>query len=96
LIVVLAWMFGAPSPISLVPLAIIYQAFTYMAAVPGLPEAVAVAFFGGVLPAGEAFAVVLLFRALTAYLQVVLALVYLPVNGLLRSILERRDEQIAR
>jgi hypothetical protein len=34
--------------------------------------------------------VVLLFRALTAYFQVALGLVYLPVIGALRAILERR------
>ncbi len=79
-----------PSLATVVPVAIIYQAFTYMAPAPGIPEAGAVAFFGPLLPGGEAFVVVLLFRALTAYFQVALGLVYLPVIGALRAILERR------
>jgi hypothetical protein len=90
LLVLLAWMFGAPSVAAVVPVAIVYQAFTYIAPAPGIPEAGAAAFFGALLPGGEAFVVVLLFRALTAYFQVGLGLVYLPVIGALRAILERR------
>jgi hypothetical protein len=90
LLVLLAWMFGAPSLAAVVPVAIIYQAFIYISPAPGIPEAGAAAFFGGLLPGGEAFVVVLLFRALTAYFQVALGLVYLPVIGALRAILERR------
>ncbi len=89
-IVLLAHLLGAPSMGDFVPVAIVFQAFTYMALVPGVPEAAAVAFFGTLLPAGDAFVVVLLFRALTAYFQVALGLVYLPVIGALRAILERR------
>ncbi len=90
LLVVLAWLFGTPSAGAAVPVAIIYQAFTYIAPAPGIPEAGAAAFFGALLPGGGAFVVVLLFRALTAYFQVALGLVYLPVIGALRAILERR------
>jgi hypothetical protein len=93
LLVVLGHLFGARSVGELIPLAIIYQAFTYIAPAPGIPEAGAIAFFGGVLSEGDAFVVVLLFRALTAYFQVALALIYLPVIGALRSILERRTPE---
>ncbi len=89
-LVLLAHQFGAPSLGAIVPVAIIYQAFTYMALLPGVPEAAAAAFFGALLPGGDAFVVVLLFRALTAYFQVALGLIYLPVIGALRAILERR------
>ena len=90
LLVLLAWMFGAPALGPVIPVAIIYQAFIYIAPAPGIPEAGAAAFFGALLPGGEAFVVVLLFRALTAYFQVGLGLIYLPVIGALRAILERR------
>ena len=90
LLVALAWMFDARSVAAIVPIAIIYQAFTYIAPAPGIPEAGAAVFFAGLLPDGDAFVVVLLFRALTAYLQIVLGLVYLPIGGALRGILERR------
>jgi hypothetical protein len=79
LLVALAAMFGAQSIAAVVPLAIIYQAFTYLAPAPGIAEAGAAAFFGGLLPDGGAFAVVLLFRAFTAYLQVAIGLGYLPL-----------------
>lgn len=87
LLVLLAHLFGAPAPAAVVPVAIIYLAFVYMAPAPGIPEAGAAAFFGAMLPGGDAFVVVLLFRALTAYFQVALGLVYLPVIGALRAIL---------
>ena len=87
LLVALAWLFGARSAIEVVPIAIVYQAFTYIAPAPGIPEAGAAAFFGGLLPDGGAFVVVLLFRALTAYAQIALGLLYLALAGLLRGIL---------
>lgn len=90
LVVALGWMFGARSLAELVPIAIVYQAFTYIAPAPGIPEASAAAFFGGLLPEGGAFVVVLLFRALTAYLHIALGLVYLPFGGVLRGILARQ------
>jgi hypothetical protein len=61
-------------------IAIVYQAFTYIAPTPGIAEAGAGAFFAGLLGDGGAFAVVVLFRALTAYLQIAIGLVYLPVG----------------
>jgi uncharacterized membrane protein YbhN (UPF0104 family) len=88
LIVVLAAMFGAQDLVSILPIAIVYQAFTYIAPTPGIAEAGAGAFFGGLLGNSEAFAVVLLFRALTAYLQIGLGLLYLPalaINAGLRG-----------
>ncbi|HEU0029983.1 MAG TPA: lysylphosphatidylglycerol synthase domain-containing protein [Kofleriaceae bacterium] len=91
LVVALGAMFDARSIAGLVPIAIVYQAFTYIAPAPGIPEAGAAAFFGGLVPDGGAFVVVLLFRALTAYLQIVLGLVYLPVGGMLRAIVSRSD-----
>lgn len=89
LLVALGAMFDARSLVALVPIAIVYQAFTYIAPAPGIPEAGAAVFFGGLLPDGRAFVVVLLFRALTAYLHIVLGLLYLPAGGLLRGILAR-------
>jgi uncharacterized membrane protein YbhN (UPF0104 family) len=89
LIVVLGAMFEASSLAALIPIAIVYQAFTYIAPAPGIPEAGAAMFFGGVLSDGGAFAVVLLFRALTAYFQILLGLLYLPAGGMLRAILNR-------
>jgi uncharacterized membrane protein YbhN (UPF0104 family) len=90
LLVALGAMFDARSLAELVPIAIVYQAFTYIAPAPGIPEAGAAAFFGGLLPEGGAFVVVLLFRALTAYLHIALGLVYLPFGGVLRGILARQ------
>jgi len=89
LLVVLAALFGADPLTAIVPLAILYQAFTYIAPAPGIPEAGAAAFFGGALTDGNAFVVVLLFRALTAYFQIGLALIYLPGGGMLRALLDR-------
>ena len=86
LLVALAWLFGARSAAEVVPIAIVYQAFTYIAPAPGIPEAGAAAFFGGLFPDGAAFAVVLLFRALTAYAQIALGLLYLALAGLLPEI----------
>jgi uncharacterized membrane protein YbhN (UPF0104 family) len=94
LLVALGVMFDASSICALLPIAIVYQAFTYIAPTPGIAEASAGAFFGGVLGDAHAFAVVLLFRALTAYLQIVLGLVYLPVGGMLRGLLASRRASV--
>lgn len=91
LVVALGTMFDARSTLALVPIAIVYQAFTYIAPAPGIPEAGAAVFFGGLLGDADAFVVVLLFRALTAYLQILLGLVYLPIGGMLRAILARPE-----
>jgi len=71
---------------------VVYAAFTYVAPTPGgagLSEAVAVPFFGGILPAHDAVIVVLLFRALTFYLDVAIGIVYLTIVGGVRQILDR-------
>lgn len=94
LLVALGVMFDATSVGTLVAIAIVYQAFTYIAPTPGIAEASAGAFFAGVLGDAHAFAVVLLFRALTAYLQIVLGLVYLPLGGMLRGLLASRGATV--
>lgn len=90
LLLVLAWMFDAQSLAAVLPIAVIYHGFTYIAPAPGIPEAGAALFFGSQFSDANALIVVLLFRALTAYLQVLLGLIYLPVIGSLRAILTRR------
>jgi uncharacterized membrane protein YbhN (UPF0104 family) len=90
LLVTLAWMLDARSIAAIVPIAIIYQGFTYIAPVPGIPEASAAVFFGSQLPDVDALIVVLVFRALTAYLQVAFGLIYLPAIGAMRAILDKR------
>jgi uncharacterized membrane protein YbhN (UPF0104 family) len=90
LLLALGAMFDASSVCGLLPIAIVYQAFTYIAPTPGIAEAASGAFFGGLLGNAHAFAVVLLFRALTAYLQIVIGLVYLPVGGMVRAILVKQ------
>lgn len=90
ILVLLAIAFGVRSWIEVVPVAIIYQAFIYIAPTPGgagIGEASAALFFGDLLPGGKAFAVVMLFRMLTFYLHVVIGLVYLPFIGVLGEIL---------
>ena len=94
-LIVLAAGFGAEPLVDLVPTAIIYQAFLYLAPTPGssgLGEASANLFFGDHLGAGGAFALVISFRALTYYLHVALGLIYLPLAGGLRAILSARDQ----
>jgi uncharacterized protein (TIRG00374 family) len=91
--VVLAMGFGASSLAHAIGVSTVYAAFTYCAPTPGgagLSEAAAVVFFGGILPAREAVVVVLLFRSLTFYLDVVIGIVYLAVVGGSRQILERK------
>ena len=89
----LAAAFEARSLADTVPVAIVYQGFLYLAPTPGssgLGEASANVFFGDLLPGGAAFTVVVLFRAFTYYLHVLLGLVYLPLVGGLREILQGR------
>jgi hypothetical protein len=90
LIVALAAMLGASTPLATAPVAVVYIAFTFIAPAPGLGEASAGVFFGALMPRSEAIMVVLLFRALTAYLHVAIALVYLPIVGSLRAMLSTR------
>jgi len=93
-LLVLAFAFRTSSLRATVPTAIVYQSFLYLAPTPGsagVGEASAELFFGRLLPGGSAFVVVVLFRMLTYYLHVVIGLVYLPLAGGLRDILERRS-----
>jgi glycosyltransferase 2 family protein len=93
ILVVLAVAFGAPDWRQVVPLAVVYQGFVYVAPTPGgagIGEASAGLFFDGVVPGGGAFAVVMLFRLLTFYLHVLLGLVYLPIIGALAEILRAK------
>lgn len=96
LIVTLAAMFGTPDPFAAVPVAIVYLAFMFIAPAPGLGEASAAVFFGALMPRSDAIVIVLLFRALTAYLHVAIALVYLPIVGSLRAVLDTRRARLPR
>jgi hypothetical protein len=89
----IGFMFDARSMAEMVPVSIVYQAFAYIAPAPGIPEAGANVFFDHLFPAGKAVVVVILFRGLTAYVQVALGLAYLPVRGVASAILTRRARQ---
>jgi len=82
----LAWFHGAEPLSRVAGTSWIYLAFLYVAPTPGgagLAESTAVDFFGGVLPAAEAIAVVLLYRALAFYAFVGIGAVHLLwVGGL--------------
>ena len=72
---------------------VLQVAFTYVLPTPGgsgLSEGTAEAFFGQLLSPQGAVMAVLLFRALTFYLHILVGLVYLPVVGALRGVLEGR------
>ena len=91
--VTLAVSFGATALPEAIGISIVYVAFTYVAPTPGgagLAEAAATLFYGSILPARDAVLVVLLFRALTFYLEIVVGIVYLGIVGGMRQILERR------
>jgi uncharacterized protein (TIRG00374 family) len=91
--VVLAMAFGATALPAAIGITIVYVAFTYVAPTPGgagLAEAAATLFYGSILPARDAVLVVLLFRALTFYLEVLVGIVYLGVVGGIRQVLERK------
>lgn len=91
LFVALGAIFEARSLGEMVPVSIVYQAFAYIAPAPGIPEAGAHVFFDDLFPsAATALVVVILFRGLTAYLQVLLGLVYLPIRGVTDALLSRR------
>jgi uncharacterized protein (TIRG00374 family) len=90
--VVLARGFGATALPEAIGISIVYVAFTYVAPTPGgagLAEAAATVFYGGILPARDAVVVVLLFRALTFYFEILIGIVYLGIVGGARQILER-------
>lgn len=94
--VVLAWALGASSVPRAAGICTVYVAFLYTAPTPGatgLAEVMAVAFFGSILPAKEAVMLMLMFRALTIYLQVLLGIPYLLVAGGLGEILHARNRE---
>jgi glycosyltransferase 2 family protein len=90
LFAVIGFLFDARSVGEMIPVSIVYQAFAYIAPAPGIPEAGANVFFEHLFPAGQALVVVIIFRGLTAYVQVALGLAYLPVRGVADAILTRR------
>lgn len=89
--VLLAVAFGAPIGPA-IGISSVYAAFTYVAPTPGgagLSEAAATVFYGSILSPHDAMLVVLLFRASTFYLHIVVGVVYLGVVGGTRQIMER-------
>jgi uncharacterized protein (TIRG00374 family) len=96
---VLAAAFQAQFAGATIPRAVIYLGFIYLFPTPGGAggaEASAEMFFEGLLPVGAPFVVVMLFRAATFYLHVVIGLVYLPVRGVLGSILAGSGDEALR
>ncbi len=90
---VLARAFGATSMPQAVGISTVYAAFTYVAPTPGgagISEAAGPMFYASVLSPRDAVLVVLVFRALTFYLHIVVGIVYLGVVGGTRQILERK------
>lgn len=90
---VLAHAFGATSIPHAIGISTVYAAFTYVAPTPGgagLSEAVGPAFYGSILSPHDAVLVVLLFRALTFYLHILVGIIYLGIVGGTRQILESR------
>jgi uncharacterized protein (TIRG00374 family) len=91
--VVLARAFGAESLALAIGISTVYAAFTYVAPTPGgagLSEAAATVFYGAILAPRDCVLVVLLFRALTFYLHIVVGVIYLGVVGGTRQILDKR------
>jgi len=89
----LAHAFGATSIPQAIGISTVYAAFTYVAPTPGgagISEAVGPAFYGSILNPHDAVLVVLLFRALTFYLHILVGIVYLGIVGGTRQILERK------
>lgn len=91
--VLLALGLGAASWPLAAGISTVFLAFSYVAPTPGgagLSEATAVLFYGSILPAAEAVVLVLLYRALTFYLQIAVGALYLPFAGGVGEILARR------
>jgi glycosyltransferase 2 family protein len=88
--VILIYAFGGEPGARAFASSWVYVAFVfYLAPTPGgagFAEATAVPFFTAVLPAEQALMMVLCFRTLTLYVQVVLAVPYLIVAGTLSSL----------
>lgn len=91
--VVLALALGAESWPRAAGVSTVFVAFSYVAPTPGgagLSEAAAVPFYGAILPPAEAVVLVLLYRALTFYLQIAVGALYLPFAGGIGDIVARR------
>ncbi len=90
--------FGGEVNVAAVATTIVYIAFTYIAPTPGgagFAEAMALPFFGHILPAQEAVLMVLSFRALTLAIQLVFGMPYLLVVGGVREALSGSLEERA-
>jgi uncharacterized membrane protein YbhN (UPF0104 family) len=77
---------GSPPPVALALRSLVYLCFVFAMPTPGgagPSEAAAVAMFGDLLPADDALAAVILFRAATFYLQLAIGVLYLPVAAAL-------------
>lgn len=89
---VLLTAFGGAADLRSFCALVVYIAFTYLAPTPGgagFAEAMAVPFFGPLLPADQAVLFVLCFRGLTLYVQVVFAVPYMLLVGGVGEILAR-------
>ena len=88
LALVLIRAFGGEISLAAAATTIVYIAFTYIAPTPGgagFAEAMALPFFGHILPAEDAVMMVLTFRALTLALQIGFGLPYLLISGGVRD-----------
>ena len=95
-VLVLIVAFGGEANLAAAATTVVYIAFTYIAPTPGgagFAEAMAVPFFGHVLPPEDAVMMVLCFRALTLALQLGFGLPYLLVVGGVREALRRSEKE---
>jgi len=95
-LIVLLCAFGATLFSGIIPNAVIYQGFTYVAPTPGgagISEATAVLFFGEFLQPKNAVLAVVLYRSLTFYLQIIIGAIYLPFIGGIRGVMEYSSSQ---
>ena len=77
---------GDPAPVTFAARSLVYLCFVFAIPTPGgagPSEAAAVLMFGDLLPADDALAAVILFRAATFYLQLAIGALYLPVAAAL-------------
>lgn len=89
-------VFGGEIGIRSLAAVIIYLMFTYLAPTPGgagFAEAMAIPFFGPLLPADKAVMFVLCFRGLALYLQVGIGVPYLLFAGAMRDIVTRTAQR---
>lgn len=87
---------GAQAPLESGALSIIFLAFTYVAPTPGgagLSEAAAGTFFGTLLSPADCLWVVVFFRSLTLYGQIVFGMLYLLMIGGIREIITRPNQE---